>query len=132
MDNMNTSCFPIALSALKKANTALDEIDNLDIVKSFTYTGTGSEVNVITFPTVPKAVLSIYSNRGIESNDYVIECFAYGQPRVINDTLSPSYTSSTGPRMSSVTYNSNVLTITSDTPSHSVNTLDDTYTVYYI
>ena len=50
MDNMNTSCFPLALTALKKAKVANERIDNLPLPMVFKGTlGTGGTIS--TLPT---------------------------------------------------------------------------------
>ena len=40
-------------------------------VKSFTYTGNGQSTNIITFPTLPKVILSIYGRYNFVDGEYV-------------------------------------------------------------
>ena len=77
MDNMNTSCFPLALAALKSAKIANERIDSLPMFKSFTYTGNGLDINAITFPTKPQIIISIDGPFDAD-NVAQIQTFPYG------------------------------------------------------
>lgn len=69
---------------------SIDENDNISVdlngvsVKRFTYKGNGQNANTITFPTIPKVILSIFGRYNYVSDEYVGQAWLsttiWGQP----------------------------------------------------
>lgn len=115
----------------RKFDDVINAVDGVK-VKSFTYTGTGTQINDITFPVTPKIILGI---RTVSANNTVAstevfynldKSFCYrAQSNTQSYQNSPNYTVL-------VSYNGNVMTLDGGTAGRSFNTLDREYTVYYI
>ena len=101
-------------------------------VKSFTYTGTGSPINIITFPYKPTFILSIFGL--YDANDNCIQSlpFFYGQPIVTANTIPIDLNSTNGNRTLSLSYNDKVITLEATNTARDLNISGNEYTVYYI
>lgn len=110
-----------------------DKIDSLfgGLVKSFTYTGTGTTYNKITFPTKPKFILGISGITNPSVAHYILP-FGYNQSFTYSQQCYSDYTSSGANRRVSIGYDSNEITLYNPSTTYVCNSLDITYTVYYI
>ena len=100
-------------------------------VKSFTYTGTGSTPNTITFPETPIMILGIYGMPDSTSIDSMNPC-VWGSPRTSIIRLYTNTTVNIPERAMITSYSGNSISLSGDSATWSLNTNDITYTVYYI
>lgn len=119
----------ITLKTTFSSSKIMEEL--AEIAKSFTYTGTGSSNNTITFPSKPSFILCIYGT--FDSNNYIqVLPFFYGQPRATANTVPLELNAGNGNRSVSLSYNENVITLEGTNISRALNIQGETYTVYYI
>lgn len=104
-------------------------------VKSFTYIGKGSTTNIITFPEVPKAVLSIFGEHTYSSNTWSVSSrsFAWGVRTVWVDWIAKTGATN-GQQICPATYDGAQITFTGNQadPGASLNAEDSVYTVLYL
>lgn len=129
MDNMNTSCFPIALASLKRANSASERIEELSI-KSFTYKGTGTLSHTRTFPNIPKVIV-LYGESTTSFS--VTQPIFYPCERSMGFNCPINIDNVPSMRGLLVSYNGKDVTFESpENAARAFNQLDVEYTVYYI
>lgn len=111
--------------------TALDGVVKL---KKFTYKGTGTPINDITFPTKPDLILLI---DGFYSSSANIKLFntPYGVETGTTEVYYYGEWTTSAPRGVKMSYSDNIVTIYQSSSTYIervLNVLDKTYTVYYI
>ena len=103
-------------------------------IMSFTYTGTGTTTNEISFPTKPSYILSITGNY-YQSNWSTLDNLPF------NSNVTSKYVAKYGEGANTISVygvslsfdeNNNKLTITADSTTNSLNYLNRVYTVNYI
>ena len=114
----------------RKFDDVINAVDNVK-VKKFTYTGNGSTVNTITFPTKPLAILSIY---GVGTALAMMK----SMPFMHNESYGVGYVIGTTPINITgygfeVSWNNELVTLSGPTlPTRVFNTQGQEFTVYYI
>lgn len=118
----------------RKFDDVINAIDNVK-VKTFTYTGTGSTLNTITFPSIPKIILKIQRKFTGDSHydaftDNIL--YNYNYRTLINYKGIGATVYSVA--IATLTYNDNEMTLGTGGGSsgQSLNTNGVEYTVYYI
>lgn len=106
-------------------------------IKSFTYTGTGSVPNQITFPETPSMVMGISSAFERSGNEVAQGCvpFVWGEKAMyMYWSNSNGSESAAGSHYTHLSYNGNVLTISiaGSDGGAVMNIANETYTVYYV
>ena len=117
----------------RKFDDVINAIDDNVKVKSFTYTGGGTNPNVIEFPTIPKRVLRI---EGYNANDHSawsnLQGFIWGNSKGTFFYQIPFNLGSVTFRSIALSFNDNELTLTGGSTTQVMDTNGITYTVYYI
>lgn len=116
----------------RKFDDVINAIGNVK-VKSFTYTGTGTDINNIIFPETPKFVLKI-EHRYIDN----AQPYGYINNLIWNYSLAVNQYKQSGsaafvPTILNTSYTNNTLTLYFGTsPGRALNINNVEYTVYYI
>lgn len=118
----------------RKFDDVINACNGLVKVKSFTYTGTGSySNNTIVFPEKPKLILHIWGINIATGYEYVTGHIFTPDDYAIN--VDQLRNNGMGGNLAFITkiddYTIKLSNITGQ-PTWNLNTLDDTYTVYYI
>ena len=103
-------------------------------IKSFTYKGDGSySNNTIEFPTAPKLILLIWGIDSSTSYEYALATtFNFDMPYIAVDQIRSNGTTRNLANVTKISDTEVKLSHGTPTSGYAFNTLDDTYTVYYI
>lgn len=102
-------------------------------IKSFTYTGTGTNPNVITFSEIPTHILSIEGYSAADESSWsIMQGFIWGVTQATMYVQIPASLGSPALRSIGLSYNNKELTLTGGSSTQVCNTNNIVYTVYYI
>lgn len=117
--------------AIEKVN---NDISGTGLLKTITWTGTGSTARTISFPKTPSIILAVMEGGGGADTETIsINPFIFGATATITNVTD--YTDSSITPTANTTrlsYSSNNMTATGSTAKASWNTSDHAYTLIYI